>query len=120
MKYLSDMIGIVALSVVMLFTSASFAVADSGSDQSVLGYVNTDNGRTLVVNEHVTVRIGKKTRFYNSKGKEIIAHTLRGHKWIYAEGIGSDDESINAKSIYLMPGFIATKDLSRYPFIKID
>ncbi len=118
MRYLRGKIGVIALSVLLPLSVASFAGADSDSYKFILGYVGIDNGSTLVVNEEISVKITDETKFYNDKGKEISAHSLKGHKWIYAEGTINDDSSVDAEVIYLLPGFIAEKDMGKYPFIQ--
>jgi hypothetical protein len=118
MRYLIDKRGIVALFVAFLLALPSIADAGSGTYRFILGSVSRDEGRTLVINESTRLKVTGDTKVYNSRGREISAHSLRGHKWIYAEGPVNADSSVNAESIYLLPGYITDKAKKRYPFIK--
>ncbi|MBE9527753.1 MAG: hypothetical protein IME99_00780 [Proteobacteria bacterium] len=117
MRYLGKKT-IAALAVAFLLALPSFVLADSSTYRFVLGSVSRDLGRTLIVNESTRLKVTRDTKVYNSRGREISANTLRGHKWIYAEGPVNEDSSITAESIYLLPGYINDKAKGRYPFIK--
>ncbi len=84
----------------------------------ILGVISADEGKELIVNENTRVVVRRETKVYNSRGKEISVHSLRGHKWIYVEGPVDEDSSVIAESIYLLPGYVNNKAKKRYPFIK--
>ncbi len=118
MRYLIDKIGKATLLVALMLALPSFAGADSDTYRFILGHVSRDDGRTLIINEDIRLRVNSETKVFNTRGKQISAHTLRGHKWIYAEGEVNEDESVTAESIYLLPGYVNEKVKKKYPFIK--
>ncbi len=114
---------IVVLSLIYISTSVTVFAEDIGDDsvaqRFIQGYVSEDDGSRLVLNETWTIHITEETEFFNRRGKELKQLTLRGHKWIYVEGLLNPDGSIQAQKIYLIPGIVKIKDRRKYPFMQI-
>jgi hypothetical protein len=97
------------------------AVEGEGVDERLYkyfqGFVSAETTTGIVVNETRNVYVGSETKVYNSEGKPVEAKRLKGHKWVYIEGLLQSDGSVQATKIYLMPGHVEKKDVKKYPFM---
>jgi hypothetical protein len=106
--------------VAVLYLGTALAMADDTREYKfVLGFVNSYDGTSLVINEHWKVNMTDETKVFDSRGRR--AHTVRlwNNKWVYVEGPLDKKGEISAEKIYLLPGYVGKKDLRRYPFIQV-
>lgn len=106
--------------VAVIYLGTALAVADdTGKYKFVLGFVNSYNGESLVINERWKANVTGETKVFDSRGEKAEAARLRTHKWVYVEGPLGMNGEINADKVYLLPGHVGKKDLRRYPFIQL-
>ncbi len=83
--------------------------------QGVLMELNVKQ-MTAIINEKLFIWNGK-TKFLNEKGSPIAIDSFKEKRWVYVEGV-RDKRGVTAEKIYLLPGFIDSKNRSLYPFME--
>jgi len=112
---------IAAFLALFLCGQAAFA-ADANDERErvfMQGVINARGASTLILNEHVRVRLTKDTRFFDARARKSSVKALQQHKWLYVEGIKERDGSVTAEDVYFLPGFVEKKDKSKYGFMQL-
>lgn len=112
---------IAAFLALLLCGQAAWAAEATDERERVFmqGVINARGVSTLILNEHVKVRLTKDTRYFDAAARKSSVNALEQHKWLYVEGIKERDGSVTAEDVYFLPGFVEKKDKSKYGFMQL-